>query len=62
MAAEDHIENTPLLLAIQAGDRIDLVRALVERGADITHATAGGWTPLMQVRGLRFWVVVFAVA
>ena len=44
--AEEQKGWTPLLFAAQAGDS-EIVRALVDAGADIDRGSDDGWTPLM---------------
>jgi ankyrin repeat protein len=38
--------RTPLHAALRAGAGVDVVRRLVEEGADVKARTPGGWTPL----------------
>jgi ankyrin repeat protein len=47
---------TPFLLAAKAAD-VDLMRALVEQGADPLLTTADGTTPLMAAAGVGIWAV-----
>jgi ankyrin repeat protein len=49
--ARDHLDYTPLMNAVRAG-RLDVCRALIDRGADLNASTYTGFTALM-VAALR---------